>query len=372
MVGSVDPYRPVASGVASYITNLVSYLKEKDVEVTFLGVSSDGAKAGMGDKSFNFIQVARGTRISRFRFMANLMRTVPSLKLKEDTIIHVHRPDDMLPFVLHHKKNPKVCTLHGHYKYVHAYRGLAAGMTYDAIEKFVLRRTHRLIAVSDEMRDYYATRYPWTARKLCVIPVGVDTDRFRPMDKAEMRRKHGFGQEDKIIIYVGRLEKEKRLDLLMKTFHEIGTMERNAKLVLVGDGKEKERLQKLTKSLDTRNVIFKDVMRHDDVPGILNCANVFALSSRYEGLPTALLEALACGIPVVSTNVGDVSRIVKNGRNGYVVERDSELKDRLVDVLMSDEDYTKACVETAAKYSWKRVGDRIFAVYEGLMEGHRK
>jgi glycosyltransferase involved in cell wall biosynthesis len=140
------------------------------------------------------------------------------------------------------------------------------------------------------------------------IPNGVDIDKFwRPEARAEWRRANGFQDDDLLIVSNGRLAPPKRPDLLAEATQEIP----EAQLILAGYGP-------LRASVEGRERVHVLGYRAD-IPEILAAADIFALASDWEGLPLAVVEAMAAGLPVVSTDVGSISEVVSNGDTGLLV-----------------------------------------------------
>jgi glycosyltransferase involved in cell wall biosynthesis len=138
----------------------------------------------------------------------------------------------------------------------------------------------------------------------------------------------------KILLFVGRLEKVKDPDLLLQTFREVRLARPGAVLVLAGDGREKEEL--MARHADLKNdLIFLGAVPHARLPELFSAADCLLLTSHFEGMPKAVLEALATGLPVVSTAVGDVPKVVRDGFSGYTVPARSAkaLAERTLDLL---------------------------------------
>ena len=150
-----------------------------------------------------------------------------------------------------------------------------------------------LISVDKGTRNYYIAKYPWIKDKITVIPPGINLEKFAPMEKEKLRRKWGFSEEEKIIVYVGRLEKEKNLRMLMESFKIVKDEIKNTKSILVGTGSEESKLKSIVNELDLKDVIFLGVIQNDKIPEILNCSDVLALCSLYEGNPIIVKEALS-------------------------------------------------------------------------------
>ena len=357
-------------GTRAYVLNLISVLVKNGIRTTLVGISLDDGE-NSSNSLFTFIPIIKGSNISGYKFIFHLLLKAHGLKLQKSSIIHAQRPDLMLPFLIFYRKNPKVCTLHGiGYNDVYFKKGKFLGRIYRLVERFALKRTDRIIAVDENTEKFYSNMYPTLKDKIVVIPVGIDTELFKPMDKREIRKKYGFEEEDKIVLSVGRFETEKGLDLLLKSFKEVKKKIVGCKLVLVGAGREKNDLENLAKDLGLSDITFMDSLEHDKIPEIMNCADVFALCSLHEGMPTVVLESLACGVPVVSTDVGDVHKVVKDDETGYILRtRDKEqLKTKLVKILLNDKKLKENCIKTAQEYSRDKIAERIMELYNGVVE----
>ena len=370
IISDIDPYTPKPGGTRSYVMDLIRFLSEQGIKTTLIGVSYN-KKEMPSESPFTFVPVVKGKKISSYKFLLNLFLKAPSLNIPQSSIIHTQRPDDLLPFVLFYKNNPKVCTLHGiPHSAIYFKKGHIIGKIYELIERFVLERTDTVLAVNEKTKQFYTGLYPQIKDKITIIPVGIDTKMFKPVNRYETRKKYHLNENEKIILYVGRLNAEKGLDLLLKSFKTIKNEFTYCKLLLVGDGQEKANLKKIKKDLNLGDIIFMDVLEHEKIPEIINCADVFALCSYYEGMPTVVLEALACGVPVVSTDVGDVHKVVRDGETGYIVRTRSEeeLSAKLIKALSNSDRFKENCIKTAQQYSWDKIAKKIVGVYNELLE----
>lgn len=359
-------------GTRVYVLNLIRAFAEKGIKTTLVGVSFDEREKS--PKSlFTFIPILKGSNISEIKFSFNLLLKAHGLKLQKSSIIHAQRPDLMLPFIIFYRKNPKVCTLHGiGYNDVYFKKGKFVGRIYRLVEKFALKHTNWIIAVDENTKNFYTNIYPWLKDKLSVIPVSINLELFRPMNKPEIRKKYGFKEEDKIILFVGRFEKEKGLDLLLESFSGVKKIT-DCKLVLVGNGREKSTLENFVNDIGLKDIIFINALEHNKIPEIMNCADVFALCSLYEGMPTVVLESLACGVPVVSTDVGDVHKVVKDDETGYILKtRDVEnLKTILIKILLNNDKFKNNCITTAQEYSKDKIAHRIIGIYNEVLKRNK-
>src|SRR4030042_2808919 len=151
-------------------------------------------------------------------------------------------------------------------------------------------------------------------------------------------------------MYVGRLEIEKALGFLIEVQRTTVQQIPEARLVLVGDGRNGRRLEEMAKDMGPEKVLFLGAQRPDRIPGLLNCADVLALCSLFEGSPTTVKEALACGVPVVTTQVGDVDKFIR-GRIGLVVRKEKGEFARAITEILSTTNIHEvrlACVTAAS------------------------
>ena len=185
------------------------------------------------------------------------MLKTPFFGLPKDSIIHGHRPDFMLPFTIFCRKNPKVCTLHGIPEInIKKRKNVMIWRIYTFIEKYSLSHIDKLIAVNRSAKEYYSKKKRNLDDKTVVIPVGIDSKRFKPLDKEKIREKYGFKQEETIILYIGRFSIEKDLELLLKAFKALRSEIPKARLILLGKGPEEERLKKIVKTQHIDGVTF--------------------------------------------------------------------------------------------------------------------
>lgn len=174
---------------------------------------------------------------------------------------------------------------------------------------------HKFVFVSEEIRDWFAQRLPQAAAKCVSIPNGIDTDRFMRHEEARISLRNRLGAQENTVIVgtCARLEPIKDLDLLIQGFSlmviALGQTGKDAKLVLVGDGSQREHLEQLAKTLGVADKChFAGVV--NDVHNWLSAFDIYAITSIDEGLPLSVMEAMSASLPVISVNVGSLSWIV--------------------------------------------------------------
>ncbi|MGH8003107.1 MAG: glycosyltransferase family 4 protein, partial [Limisphaerales bacterium] len=240
--------------------------------------------------------------------------------LTRPAALDLHRPDHLLPFWTD-QRFPIALTIHGTSKNLHLpNESLIAKIRplYLALERFSLLRADKIFCVSEEGVAYYRRLLGAGAAKVSLIENGVDFELFAPQNPARCRQLLNLPLNKKVLLFVGRLEKVKDPDLLLQTFREIRLARPDVVLVLAGDGREKEAL--MARHADLRNdLVFLGAVPHARLPELFSAADCLLLTSHFEGMPRVVLEALATGLPVVSTAVGDVPKVVTDGLSGYVV-----------------------------------------------------
>lgn len=179
---------------------------------------------------------------------------------------------------------------------------------------------YAVTSVSEEVTDFLADTVKVSRDKLHTITNGIDIDKFS--GKSQLSR-HSIGVDDSsfVIGIVARVEPEKNIETLIKAFAELSRQRPDAALVIVGDGSQRTALEELARELNVQqNVHFLGVRL--DIADVVALFDVFALPSHREGLPISLLEAMSCGKPVVSSDVGSISSVIFPGENGFLIEPD--------------------------------------------------
>lgn len=287
----------------------------------------------------NLLHVDRKHNISfeRSPFNLNNIKAYKQLKaLIEDNdyrLVHCHTPMGgviaRLASISSRKKGLKVIyTAHG----FHFYKGASKKnwLIYYPVEKLLSRFTDVLITINEE--DYkLANKKKFKAHKVEIVHgVGIDLKKFRPQTeqtKIDLRKKYGYRDEDFILIYVGELSYRKHQDTLIRMVELLKEDIPNLKLLLVGKGEcyaEHSFLIDLLKL----NKHVKLLGYRTDVPELMLLSDVAVSSSRQEGLPVNIMEAMAVGLPLVVSNCRGNRDLIVNGVNGYIVnDNPSEFKD---------------------------------------------
>jgi len=237
------------------------------------------------------------------------------------------------------------------------------------ISKYFIKRaqnkSRKIIALSNDLK-HEAIKLGTQEDKIYVIPDGVDTNKFKPMDKsvlrAELHLPKGF-----LILFVGSLFKLKRVDRLIQISANL-SKDFNFHVLIVGDGPERQKLKRLAESLGLKNILFKGSVPHKDMPFYMAASDVLVLPSETEGLPGCVQEAMACGIPIVASNVGGLPDLITNGATGYLANDEVEMERYLRQIISSPESIslmaTNVLTFARQNLSLDNVVERIEEVYE--------
>ncbi|HTU10216.1 MAG TPA: glycosyltransferase [Allosphingosinicella sp.] len=208
-----------------------------------------------------------------------------------------------------------------------------------------------LLAVSGAIRaDMAALGMP--ADRIRVHHTGIDLAAFRPVDRAAA--KAALGVAGPLLVAAGGLLERKGQDLAIAALRAIP----GATLILVGDGPDRVRLEGLAAGLPVR---FLGVRPHGELPGLLGAADVMVLPTVSEGLANVWVEALACGTPVVTTDVGGAREVIDRPAAGRLVPRDPAAIAAAVNDLLAEPPTQEAAREGALRFSWEKNGAELEA-----------
>lgn len=185
----------------------------------------------------------------------------------------------------------------------------------------VMRGASQLIAVSEELREDFLALGA-APEKIHVIPNGVDTETFHPVPRAVARQELGLRPDDTWLVCVGRLDENKGQWLILEALKKIGLTElrqRRIKLALIGEGEDREKLRETSRAAGLDDIVhFAGQLHPEKICTWYNAATVKILASRREGSPNVVLEALACGTPVVASRAGRNAMVIESGKHGLL------------------------------------------------------
>ncbi|MBI3984465.1 MAG: glycosyltransferase family 4 protein [Candidatus Levybacteria bacterium] len=206
-------------------------------------------------------------------------------------------------------------------------------------------------------------------KPIAVIPNGVDIKKFKPFKSDLLRKKMGLSKNDKVILYVGRLAKEKSVDFLIRAFAKL--KHDNIYFAIVGDGPERKNLENLVKKLDLgKHIIFLGFVEHNSLADVYNSADVFVFSSTTETQGMIIPEAMASGLPVLTVKDKVFDQFIENGVSGFMVEnKETIFAQKLQEILQDKGLRTRISKEArlqALKFSLDEIAKKFENLYKQL------
>jgi len=308
--------------------------------------------------------------ICLYNFFKNLYKTY------KFNVIHAHTitPDGHAALYLKKFFNvPLICSIRGSDLNEYPY---SSKKIFKASIK-VLKGSDAIIAVSKDLANK-ATEIANIKNPPYVIYNGVNYNIFRNFNnKLKIRKKLGIEPKSKIICFIGRCEREKGVFDLIKAFEIINREINNAYLLLIGDGKDKSIvINIIEKKALSKKVIIKSNIIHDAIPDYLNASDVFVLPSYSEGMPNVILEALACELPVVATNVGGIPEVISyNNAELLCSPGDYTSLAKIIIKIILNYDYylikaNRARQNMVRRFSWEKGAKKTLFVYKKVLDSY--
>ncbi|MEN4011014.1 MAG: glycosyltransferase [Chloroflexota bacterium] len=254
-------------------------------------------------------------------------------------------------------------------------------------EKRILQIADRIVVATPAEQSQLEFLYKASSKKLRVIPPGVDLSHFYPIPQDEAREVIGVPLTNQMILFVGRIEPLKGLETLLRALaymQKTSAMTRIPhSLVIVGGNPEETplvvnaemaRLQTLVRELDIRDlVLFLGKKDQQTLPYYYSAADVVVVPSHYESFGMVALEAMACGTPVVASQVGGLGFLIRDGVTGYAIP-DGEpelLGNRLMELILNPDlrkQLGSQASQLAQDYSWERIAKEIIQLYKDILQ----
>lgn len=188
------------------------------------------------------------------------------------------------------------------------------------MDKIAARFTHKVVAVGAALKSYLISNVKLPAEKVIQINNCIDSNRYLPAaNNEDIRKELGYDVDDVVIVVVARLAPVKNHRLLIDAFRELSARFPKARLMIVGDGSLRNELENMTAEYQLEGAV-NFLGDRNDVPRLLQAADIATLSSFSEGVSLTILEAMSTGLPVVATAVGGTPTIITDGENGYLVK----------------------------------------------------
>jgi len=286
-------------------------------------------------------------------------------------VIHAHfiQLGGFVAYEIHKNyKIPYVITAHGsdvhtnllkdHQTYVHTLK--------------VMEEAYRVIFVSNYLLGY-SMKLGYSGKNAIVIPNGVDVEIFKPLDKDYCRSKIDKLKKDNYTVgYVGSLKKIKGVFFLPRIFKNIKDRVKNVQFLIVGDGELRNFLIEKSKKYNLE-IVFLGRVSQEKLNVLYNVMDVLVVPSLKEGFSCAIIEAQACGVPVVGSNVGGIPEAIGGSSYGRVVDLGEDFEERfaesVVDILYNKPKALKL-VERARNFSWEKIVEKEVEIYKSIYDSN--
>lgn len=318
-------------GVSQYIEKIIKYNKKNDI--TLFGVVDEKSEYVIGKeytseiegKKYKFIPIQNNKKkpLSIYYFF-NIFKLFN--KLKEFDVIYAQRMEYALPFTFSKLRGKLIMAVHGSGKYSYIFWGKIVGTLYNILERISIRNCSKAIVLLKREEygvPYYKNRYSKHSNKIIYGKVPIDLNLFKRLNKEEIRFKYGINQNDKILIYFGRIDNNpKRVLLLPKIIDKLSKKMENVKCIIIGDGEDKSKLISMCNelNLEDRFIFYNKIGHGKMLTELVNLADLSIILSTFEGICMSALESIACCVPVIATDVGDVNEYIYNSTNGIIMK----------------------------------------------------
>lgn len=367
IVGEAE-FDDMPGGASRHLSGLVAELRRGQHDVHVLTSAPLLPTRGILGRGFAGRLVRSAARV-----VAMIPATAWFVVRHRPEVVNVHFPLDALGAVVGSAwtRRPLVATFHGPWALEAIAAGSGSPMTLAtaarrSIEKLVYRRARTCLAMSRAFADLLVREYGVDRRRVHVVPLGIDLERFAPRDRSAARQRLNL-REEHTVVTVRRLVRRVGLDLAIQALARIPAPTR-PRLVIAGTGPERANLETLAWREGVReNVVFLGFVPDALLPDLYAAADVCVVPSReLEGFGYGALEPLAAGTPVIAVRTGGLIELVGDLEPRWLVSWDpEELAQQITAVLASPGAYPSRaqCREYAERFSWRRVAAQTLDVF---------
>ena len=385
-----DTYPPYINGVSTSVNMLKKALEKKGHKVYVITVNDSLIKYDYDEKD-NVLRIP-GVPIGIYDYRISRIYPLKMINLVKSwnlDVIHSHTEFGIGIFARIFAKQfniPLIHTYHTMYEdyiyYItHGYFDKSSKKIVEYLTKFYCDKTaSELIVPTAKTYRLFKEKYKFE-KNIHIIPTGIEVDRFfkeniNPKIVTNLKKKLGITRNDTVIIFVGRLANEKNVEFLLNAHQKIIKKNKNTKLLIVGDGPDKENLEDISRNLKIdKNVIFTGKVAWEDIPCYYHISNLFTTASKSETQGLTVIEAMASNIvPIVIEDDAFQGTII-NGINGFIFRTEEEyIKDILT--LINDKKLRKSFSDQARiqseHLSSKAYAENVLTVYERAINHKNK
>lgn len=385
-----DTYPPFINGVSTSVEMLKNALEKKNHEVYLVTVNDSSIKYDYDEENriLKIPSIPIGLydyRLSRI-YSLKMINLIKSWNLD---VIHSHTELGIgicARLVAKQFNIPLIHTYHTMYKdythYVtHGHFDKSSKKIVEYLTKFYCDTTAtELIVPTNKTYRLFKENYKFE-KNIHIIPTGIEVDRFfkENVNKKEvdrLRKNLNLSKRDTVIIFVGRLAQEKNIEFLLNAEKRIINNHSNVKLLIVGDGPDKEKLEMFSRKLGIeKNVIFTGKVAWDDMPVYYQLANFFATASKTETQGLTVIEAMAAGITPVCIHDEAFLTSITDNLNGFIFDNMDEYVEIILKLEKNKQERAKISGQAriqAEHFSSAQFADNVLVVYNKAIENRKK
>ena len=376
-----DTYPPYINGVSTSVMMLEDALKKLGHQVYIVTVNNENMKYKY-ENDDHIIRIP-GVPIGLYDYRltgAYPLKAVAKIRKWNLDVIHSQTEFGVGSFARIIAKQfniPLVHTYHTMYEdYIHYItKGYFAGPSRKIVEyltNFYCNQTAtELIVPTKKTYDLFKKKYHYI-RNVHIIPTGIEIERFYSenfgdQELDELRGKLGISKKDFTILYVGRLGKEKSVEVLIESHHDLVKKYKNVKLIIVGDGPDMEHYKNVVKKAKVEeDVIFTGKVPWVEICKYYQLADVFATASKTETQGLTVIEAMAASLPVIAVDDESFRNVIVDGLNGHLFDTKKEYKQFVASFINDStklKQFSKQARINAEQYSSKYFAERVLDVY---------
>ena len=382
-----DTYLPARSGMEISIESFRSALENMGHELYVFTPTMHGYRdENKHVYRFRSIRVIRNPEMRLAFPWDSVDSSIYTIKEIPFDVVHAHSPFTMGllgRYIARAQNVPLIFTNHCHHtEYAKIYFRERVVLPYAAEKwiKWFSNEADRVIAPSSKFKELLQGY--GVVRPIDILQTGVDTTFFEKSEATiraakTLRVTYNIPKEALVLIYVGRMSDEKNVMYLVETFARLEKNNPDLHMLFVGDGKARERYEKTAQGLGIRNAIFTGAVRYEDMPAYYHAADAFLFASLTDTQGIVILEAMACGLPVVALRDGALIDVVHDGENGFLVDTyaKTDLFAKKVENLLADKkDYARISEHarsTASKFTEKNQAEKLSTIYQGLVTARK-
>lgn len=373
IISPVFPYpkKGVYVGIERHVYEYSKALLKKGHEVNVITTFWNGGKEReeyngikiyrVGDSSLRFGKIGRLFDLHYYSFGKNLLKYRNILE-KAD-IVHALMPLSSAKEL----EVPLVSHFH-HYESIERFSHLLYKPFHHQMEKKAYLNSNVVIVPSEYSKEVLCSVFSIPKKKVVVVPHGVDISRFSGKTTKKSKNLR--------LLFVGPLEERKGIRYLIEALAMATDIHKNVELIVIGDGRERKNLESLVKRLELKNIEFKGYLEDEELIEHYNMADIFVFPSLKEGFGQVLVEAMACGLPIVATDASAIPEVVGNA--GILVgPKDPKALANAIRMLIDDEELRDELGERGRKrveenFTWEKVVDQTVRVYKETIGSKRR